>query len=150
MFDENLAPKANTSAEVLKEIKEKVDNLYNLKLISDKAEKEYKNAKNELASILEDAEVDKVQGDTATVSLALKTSVTVPKDEFEKQELFDYINSKYGAGVLHTMLTINARSFSSWFNKEVEAKVNEGDLEPNIANIKPYEYYSLSMRKRNK
>lgn len=148
MFDQSLTTEA-TPAEVLKEIKEKVDNLYQLKLVVDEAEKKHKEAKNELAKILEESGVDKVQGDLCTVSLALKTSCSVPKDPEKKRELFQYIKDNHGETVLRDMLTINARSFSSWHDKEVEQKIEEtGDIEFKLPMVEPYTYYSLGMRKR--
>jgi len=148
MFDQSLS-EAPTTAEVLKQIKEKVDNLYSLKLLADEAEKKHKEAKGELAKLLEDSGVDKVQGDLCTVSLTLKTSCTVPKGEAEKAALFEYIKSNYSDTVLQTMLTINARSFSSWHDKEVEKMIEEtGDIEFKLPMVEPYTYYSLGMRKR--
>ena len=148
MFDTSLS-EAPTTAEVLKEIKEKVDTLYQLKVAVDEAENKHKAAKAELAKILEDSGVDKVQGDLCTVSLALKTSCTVPKDELNKAALFDYIRGCYGDTVLQAMLTINARSFSSWHDKEVEKMIEEtGDVEFKLPMVEPYTYYSLGMRKR--
>lgn len=152
MFDQSLTEsEATTPAEVLKEIKEKVDKLYELKVKSDEAEKLYKDAKNELTDILEKAGVDKVQGDTCTVSLQLKTSCSVPKDLAKKKELFQYIKDNHGEEVLRTMLTINARTFSSWHDKEIESKIEEtGDVEFKLGMVEPYSYFSLGMRKRTK
>ena len=148
-FDQSLnTPEANTPAEILKSIKEKVDQLYALKMLSDKAEKAYKDAKNDLSKIMEDAEVEKMQGDSCTVNLALKTSVSVPKDHSLKHKLFSYIKENAGEEVLRDMLTINARTFSSWHNKEVEAKALEGDFEFKLSMVEPYEYFSVGLRKR--
>ena len=148
MFDESLSTEA-TPAEVLKEIKEKTNALWELKLAVDVAEKKHKAAKAELAKILEDSGVDKMQGDLCTVSLALKTSCSIPKDDALKAELFDYIKSNYGEVVLQDMLTINARSFSSWHDKEIEKKIEEtGDVDFKLPMVEPYTYYSLGMRKR--
>ena len=145
-FDESLS---NTqSAQVLKDIKEKADRLYALKMVSDLAEKDYKNAKNELSEIMEKAGVDKIIGDDCSISLALKSSCSVPKDMAAKQVVFNYITTTYNDVVLQGMLTINSRTFSSWVTKEVEKKNNEGDLDFKVPGTEPYQYYSLGMRKR--
>ena len=151
MFDESLTDSSIvTPAQVLKEIKEKTDRLYTLKLASDAAEKLYKNAKNELSKILEESGVDKVQGDLCTVSLSLKTSVSVPKDELQKFLLFKYIEREYNTDVLNAMLTINARTFSSWHDKEISKHVEAGDIDFKLSMLEPYTYYSIGIRKRSK
>lgn len=147
MTTENL-PDKSQSAETLKRIKQLVDHVYKLKLEADRADKEYNKAKSELAEIMEQAEVEKMQGDTCNASLALKTSVTVPKDDADKKVLFDYIEKEHGKDVLFRMLTINARTFSSWHQKEIESKIEEGELEFEVPAVKPYEYYSVGLRKR--
>lgn len=150
-FDTSLTDtEATTPAEALKDIKEKVDKLWQLKQASDKAEKAFKEAKNELATILEESEVDKMQGDLCNVSLALKTSCSVPKDHNKKKELFTYIKDNHGEDVLREMLTINARSFSSWHDAEVASKVQAGELDFKLEMLEPYTYYSLGIRKRAK
>ena len=154
-------PDTNSSAETLKEIKELVDEVYALKIAADEAEKKYKNAKNKLSNIMENADVDKMQGDDCTASLALKTSVSCPKDDVNKLKLFKYLAekdpeicgddiTKYLAKspTLLSMLTINAKTFSSWHNKEIELKAEEGDFEFKLDMVEPYEYYSVGLRKR--
>ena len=140
----------SNESEVLKKIKELVDEVYSLKLETSVLEKKYNEKKNELAKIMEESEVDKMAGDDCTASLTLKSSVTVPKDESDKRALFDYIKTNHGEDALFSMLTINARTFSSWHDKEVEAKANEGDFEFKLSMLKPYEYFSVGLRKRSK
>ena len=89
-----------------------------------------------------------MQGDFCNVSLALKTSCSVPKEAAAKARLFNYITTAHGKDVLDEMLTINARTFSSWVDKEVEAKNKEGDIDFKLDMLAPYDYYSLGMRKR--
>ncbi len=156
-------PAAQTSAETLKEIKELVDEVYSLKLANDVAEKAYKDAKNKLSDIMEHAEVDKMAGDTCNASLALKTSVSCPKEDDKKLALFEYLAAKdcpedvdilknvlLDSPTLLRMLTINAKTFSSWHDKEVEAKAVEGDFEFKVPAVEPYDYYSVGLRKRSK
>jgi hypothetical protein len=138
----------NTAAETLKEIKELVDHVYSLKIESDRTEKEYQVAKGRLAEIMENAEVDKMAGDNCNASLSLKSSVTVPKEDHLKRDLFNYITTEHGEDVLFSMLTINPRSFSSWHGKEVERKMIEGELEFKLPMVTPYEYFSVGLRKR--
>jgi len=154
-------------ASKLKEIKELVDHVYNLKLISDKAEKEYNSAKNRLAEIMEKAEIDKMAGDECNASLTLKTSVSFPKEEDGKVAIAEYIASQdnpelepkrieeavnnlfHLSPTLLKMFTINARSFSSWATAEIERKASEGEFEFQLPAVKPYEYYSVGLRKRS-
>jgi hypothetical protein len=137
-------------SKVLKEIKELADEVYAKKLASDKAEKEYKEAKNKLVEVMVHAEVDKMQADTVTASVLRKSSVSVPKEHDKKKKVFDYIKNEYGESVLFDMLTINARSFSSWYTAEVEKQVQAGQFDWQLDEIKPHEYESLGLRKRNK
>jgi len=152
-------PAAQTSAETLKEIKELVDEVYSLKLANDVAEKKYKEAKNRLSEIMKNAEVDKMAGDTCNASLSLKTSVSCPKDKY----LAAKDGAEVGEGVtpafitdlanhptLLRMLTINAKTFSSWHDKEIEAKAQAGDYEFKLSMVEPYDYYSVGLRKRSK
>ena len=112
--------KSATPAEVLKEIKEKADRVYALQEIARQAEQELKEAKAELLEIMVEAEVDKLTADTCHVSATKKTSASVPKDVLAKLKLFKYVADNYGDGVLNQMLTINPRSFSSWYDQEVD------------------------------
>jgi len=138
------------AAEELNKIKNLVDEVYSLKLLAEVAEKKFKDAKNMLAEIMEEAEVDKMQGDECTVSLKLKSSVSVPKDHKAKQDLFDYIKNEYDESVLFDMITINAMTFSSFYNAEQEKKVNEGQFDWSLPMLKPHERMSLGIRKRSK
>lgn len=139
-----------SQSKVLKEIKEKADRVYALKLASDKAEKEYKEAKNELVLIMSHAECDKMQADTVTASLLQKSSVSVPKEHDKKKKVFEYIEKEYGKEVLFDMLTINAKSFSSWYTAEQKKHIEAGAFDWQLDEIKPHEYESLGLRKRNK
>jgi hypothetical protein len=140
----------STAAQALNDIKVLVDTVYNLKKLADEAEKKFKDAKNKLAEIMEEAEVDKMQGDECNVSLKLKSSVSVPKDHKDKQDLFDYIKNEYDESVLFDMITINAMTFSSFYNAEVEKKVNEGNFDWTLPMLKPHDRMSLGIRKRSK
>jgi len=150
MENEVLSVDNQVMAEQAKKLKELADAVYKAKQAADEYEKKYKELKGELLNIMESAEIEKVQADNCTISLQLKSSVTVPKSNEQKKQLFNYIKEEHGQEVLDSLLTINARSFSSWFTKEQEAKMQAGDFDWTVADIKPYEYYSLGIRKRSK
>jgi len=162
MTDSTANIQNSAAAEKLKEIKELTDKVYSLKLKADESEAAYKKAKNDLSAIMEEAGVDKMQGDTCTASLALKSSVSCPKDDANKLELFMYLVGEdvqlrnhlkdiaFDCPQLFRMLTINAKTFSSWHQKEVEAQVKAGNFEFKLDMIEPYEYYSVGLRKRAK
>lgn len=138
----------------LKQIKELADRVYQLNVLAQQAEKNFSKEKARLLEIMKDAEVDKIQGDEATCSVTIKHSVSFPKEAATKKEVFNYIENKYGSDVLFEMLTINAASFSSFFTKEAEAYAIEAlekgkdDINFSIGEVKPFERYSLSIRKR--
>jgi len=142
--------KPETPAEILKEIKEAANYVYKLKLEASEAEDKFKNAKAELLQIMLDAEVDKLTADTCTVSATKKMNVSVPKDEANKARLFRYIAENYGPESLNSMLTINARSFSSWYDAEIEKHTSKGDYDFKLDMLEPYERDSLGIRKRTK
>ena len=141
---------SNQNAEVLSRIKSLVDKCYLAKLAVDQAEDAYSALKQELTELMSTAEVDKFIGDEATASCVLKTNVTVPKDIIGKRNVFAYIEKTYGKEVLEEMLTINPKSFASWYNQELAVKVEQGDLDFKIDGVKPYEYFSVGFTKRRK
>jgi hypothetical protein len=138
------------NAEVLSRVKGLVDQCYQAKLAVDQAEAEYSKLKQELTELMSSAEIDKFIGDSATATCRVKTSVSVPKDVSAKRKVFNYIRETYGDEVLEEMLTINAASFNSWYNEEMQKKVLDGDLEFQIDGVKPYEYFSVGFTKRRK
>lgn len=135
-------------AEALKNLKDLINRTYAAKNQVKEAEDAYKKLAAELTELMEGGEVDSMEGDSCKVFCKPKSSVTLPKDAGAKQKVFDYIKSEYSEEVLGDMLTINPRSFNSWYNSEAEKKLAEGDLDFNLADIKPYEYFSLSFRKK--
>ena len=135
-------------SQVLKEIKELVNKTYEAKNAVKEAEDKYKKLNARLTELMESSEIDSFEGDNCKAFCKPKSSISLPKDMGAKQEVFNYIEKKYGQEVLKEMLTINARSFNSWYNSEAEAALASGDLDFNLANIKPYEYFSLSFRKK--
>lgn len=138
----------NESAEVLARVKDLVDRTYLAKLAVDEAEKKLSELKQELTELMSTAEIDKFIGDHATATCTLKTNVTLPKEVTGKRNVFKYITDTYGNEVLEEMLTINPKSFASWYDAEVKKHVVEGNLDFKIEGVKPYEYYSVGFRKR--
>lgn len=138
------------NAEVLARIKNLVNKTYQAKIEADEAAALFSKYKQELTNVMEAAQIDKFVADEATATCKLKSSVTVPKDIISKRNVFNYIKKNYGEIVLEEMLTINPSSFSSWYNAEVQKKIEEGDLDFRIEGLKPYEYYSVGLTKRNK
>jgi len=132
----------------LKEINDLANEAYAAKVKASEADQKAKDLKNKLSALMETAGVDKISASDCTVSGAMKTSVTVPKEMASKLELFNYISEKYGNEVLDAMLTINARAFSSWHDKEVAAEAQQGNLDFKLDMLSPYEYYSVGFRKK--
>jgi hypothetical protein len=143
----NLADQ-NELAQSLAEIKELANQAYEADQKAKEAEAAAKELKNKLSALMESAGVDKITADNCTVSGKIKNSVSVPKDLPSKYELFKYIEANYGKEVLDEMLTINARSFSSWYDKEVEAQVQKGNVDFKLSMLSPYERFSITYRKR--
>jgi DNA repair exonuclease SbcCD ATPase subunit len=138
----------NELAQSLAEIKELANQAYEADQRAKEAEAAAKELKNKLSALMESAGVDKITADNCTVSGKIKNSVSVPKDLPSKYELFKYIEANYGKEVLDEMLTINARSFSSWYDKEVEAQVQKGNVDFKLSMLSPYERFSITYRKR--
>lgn len=138
----------SASAQALKKVKELVNETYAAKIKADEAEAYYKKLKTELLDLMETSEIDTFEADACKAYCKPKSSVTMPKDISQKLQVFDYIRANHGEEVLNTMLTINPKSFNSWFNAEAEAALAEGNLDFNLADIKPYEYFSVSFRKK--
>ena len=166
-------PNDNAVAEKLKEVKELVDHVYALKLAADIKDKEYQAAKNRLSEIMEKAEIEKVVGDDCNASLNLKNSVSFPKEPSDKLTLLTYVVERDNEAeadkelaakraienlqeffnacpTAAKMLTFNANSFNSWYNAEIEAHAKAGNFEVEIPTLKPYEYYSVGLRKKAK
>ena len=134
----------------LKEINDLANDAYKASLEAKDYEQKAKDLKNKLAALMETAGVDKISASDCTVSGAMKTSCSVPKDAGDKKKLFDYIRANHGQEVLDAMLTINARSFSSWHDNEVAAEAQKGNLDFKLDMLSPYEYYTIGMRKKAK
>lgn len=134
--------------EAQKKIQALVNDMYAAKLESDEAEKKFKALKSEVSSLMESTGTDKISAEKCNVTGNIKSNVSVPKDEKAKAELFEYIKDNYGVGVLQSMLTINARSFTSWYTAEIDKHVKEGNHDFKLEMLSPYEVFSLGIRKK--
>lgn len=68
-------------------------------------------------------------------------SVKFPKEIDQKKAVFDYIKQKYGPDALMDMVSINSRSFNSFYKAEAEIAVNEQNSDwkmPGIEETKPW------------
>lgn len=153
-------------ASSLKEINELANEAFKAKNIASEKEAIAKEFKAKLSSLMESAGVDKISADACTVSGKMKANAGVPKDHADKLKLFGYIMAKDNNGVesvaanefleilatayptLLGMVTINPISFNSWYGKEVDAKIAEGEVDFKLEYINTYEYYSIGMRKK--
>ena len=151
-------------AENLKEVYELANEAYAAKLTATSFENKSKDLKNKLSALMETAGVDKISAQDCSVSGKMKASATVPKPDGDKVKLFAYLadldaETKDGsyqeiAAVLFkyptllSMLTINATSFNSWYAKEQQAKIDQGDVDWALPFISTYEYYSVGFRKK--
>lgn len=138
----------NQDADAIKRVRELINATYKAKAEVDEAEAKFKGLKAELTQVMADAGIEKFEGDDCTATCKLKSNVTVPKDLGAKMQLFDYIKEKHGEDVLKEMLTINARSFTSWYTKEVEAEIQKGNIDFKLEMLKPYEMHSVGFRKK--
>ena len=154
-------------ADSLKEINDLANQAYAAKIEASNAEAKAKEFKNKLTGLMETAGVDKISAQDCTVSGKMKTSASVPKDLSLKLELFAYIMSQDHNGVvshatkeilealqnyptLLSMLTINATSFNSWHNQEIEKEITKGNVDFKLSMVSSYEYYSVGFRKKAK
>lgn len=138
---------AKNLAAAQKEITALVDATYSAKQAVSAAEEKFKGLKKELLTLMEASGVDKIIGKECSATVSIKSSVSVPKDVTKKKELFEYIRANHGGEVLGNMLTINARSFSSWYNAEVQSKVDAGEIDFKLPMLEPYEMTSIGLRK---
>jgi len=157
-------------AENLKEINQLAHEAFEAKNAATAAEDVAKNLKSKLSALMETAGVDKISADNCTVSGKIKASASVPKEDASKLALFAYLMSldnTDGNGTaieseaikelctaltnyptFLSMLTINPTSFNSWYAKEMQAKIDSGNITWKLPFVSTYEYYSIGFRKK--
>ena len=72
-----------------------------------------------------------------------KYSVSLPKEDGEKSELFGYLKDK---GIFDTLVTINYQTLNSFYSQERDAAKEEGRYDfkiPGLAAPKVHEYLSF-------
>lgn len=106
---------------------DEVKKLMNLEAIYDEKKKIYKEADNayeeqrtRLLNLLMQTGKSKYHVDgIGTISMAIKTSVTVPKDPVSKKELLEYFAS-LGPELYNSYVTVNSQTLNSYINQQCE------------------------------
>lgn len=79
---------------------------------------------------------------------ATRKSVKTPKDVESKQQLFDYIKSKYGEDTLMDYLTVNSARLNSFFKQEDELAAQDGKGDFSLPGVgQPVSYTGLRFNK---
>jgi hypothetical protein len=120
--------------------------LEELEAIASKQSKEVEALKAKVISCLEAAGLDKfaVAG-FGTVFKTQRFTVTVPKDGADREAFFGYLESQ---GIFRELITVNSQTLNSYWKKEFEAAVEQGNPDwkmPGIAD--PKHVITLGMRK---
>ena len=133
-----------------------IDAMYSTKKETEVAKKahseahaKYDELRRTVLKHLDSNEMDRFEGSNCKVTRVMKCSAKVPKDIEAKQKLFSWLKESYGADVLLSMTTINANTFSSFYNKEDEAAAARGDIDFEIPGVdEPTPYYDLRVTKK--
>jgi len=98
-----------------------------------------------LIDYLKDAGMTSFKGASGQVIINKRKNISQPSTPEDKQALFDYLKSQ---GIFEQMVSVNARTLSSWAVKEIEAKKDEGVYGWTPPGLKePTEYDYISLRK---
>lgn len=142
-------PVSNEMIEAQKKIKELVNDMYLAKVQADEAEAKFKSLKSQVSQLMESTGTEKIVGDLCNVSGSIKSNTSLAKEEEEKYKQLKYIEDNYGKIVIDSMLTINARTFTSWVTAEKEKLAREGkNLDEFNKVFKSFETFSLNIRKK--
>jgi len=132
-----------------KDIKQKIDTFFKLKNKISADEKELKEMKKDIMTFMENSATQRLEGDTCKITLIQKATPSVPKDATNKTKLFALIKKEKGEDVLNEMLTINSRSFGSFYNAEEAASFEDGEFDFKIDGVEePHNVSSLMVRKK--
>ena len=130
----------------VKEFKELCDNMHTAKKLASKVEKEYKELKQSVIDYLINHELDSFDAGTCKVSLVNNENVAMPKDNSDKKLLFDFIKKEFGPDALMNKITINSRSFNSFYK---ECAADSGELDFSMPGVgKPYDTWTIQVRKK--
>ena len=128
------------------EFKGLCDNMHTAKKLASKSEKEYKDLKKEVIEYLINHELDSFSAGTCKVSLVNNENVAVPKELADKKLLFDFIKKEFGSDALMNKITINSRSFNSFYK---ECAADSGELDFSMPGVgKPYDTWTIQVRKK--
>lgn len=96
-----------------------------------------------LIEYLKEAGMTSFKGAGGHVILNKRKNVSQPGSPEDKEALFNYLREQ---GIFEQMVSVNARTLSSWAIKEIEAKTQEGVYgwtPPGLKEPSEYEYISL-------
>lgn len=110
--------------EMIIELRRRRTEYENAKAVSTEKHNALEEQENLVLNALRSNGRTKYQVDGAgTVYIIEKEVYRTPKTLAEKQQLYKYIQEKYGVETLTSMLSINSQTLNSWANKESEAGV---------------------------
>lgn len=119
------------------------DELWEKKKEVDELKEKLKNANADLTTrkraflkLMEEMELEKqlIPG-FGTVSMSARASWKTPKDIHSKHKLFTWIAETKGQDVLDAMISINSQTLNSFAKAELDAHLQEGDIEFRIPGL---------------
>lgn len=99
-----------------------------------------------ILTIMKENVLPSFKSDFGSISIRTVRTVAQPENLEKKLEFFEYLKD---LGVFEQMVSVNSRTLSSWANREIEAKEQEGVFgwaPPGLK--KPNEYQALTLRKK--
>lgn len=107
--------------EMIRKMREKYDEYAEAKKKASELYGSFKEMELKVINALESVGKSKYFVDgLGTFSIVNKQVVTVPKENRDKEELFNYIKEKHGEDVLVSMLSIHSAKLNSFYNQEFE------------------------------
>lgn len=134
-------------------VKDKVERLWLLrqekqllKESLDDAQKRVDEAERELIHILSEAEMERFDADSCTVSRQERTSWRVPKEPAAKRAFFDWLKDK---GVFEDLVTVQSQTLNALCREEERLALDRGEVMFRVPGLEePTVYETLSVRKR--
>lgn len=106
-----------------------------------------KELKTKILVIMKENAMPNFKGEFGTISIKNTKSISQPESLEEKLKLFEYLRSQ---DIFEEMVSVNARTLSSWANKEIEAKEKQGVFGWVPPGLKPPETFTdISVRGKN-
>ena len=101
-------------------------------------------AQQKVIAYLEEFGKTKYLANSGNVHITERRSVKLPKGD-DKQAFFDYLESK---GVLFDMVNINSRTLQGFYNEEMNAALEDGNIDFQVPGIEePVAVKTLTMKK---